>query len=117
MNQKNSSRASSSPIRDDQEKSTTRTTDPATGLFAQGIPLPPEVDRELLLIALAMLTAHHEEYRNEATRSAHWSPNGAYRERCQEVAAHHQEQTYQIGEQIALLGGRNGWPRPRRSGL
>lgn len=72
-----------------------------------------ELDKGMLISGLAFLALHHKSGRDEAARDA---VNECFTERmrnsCRRVEAHHQEQLYQVGEQIALLGGRNAYPRP-----
>lgn len=71
------------------------------------------LDKNLLISALAFLAMHHQKQMDEATRDANNErvlPD--WRKGARGFAKHHQEQLYQIGEQLALLGGRNAYPRP-----
>lgn len=75
--------------------------------------LSPEIDQGMLVSALAFLAMHHERQRDEGLCDSHnnrFSP--AVRADCIRIADHHQKQLHEIGEQIALLGGRNAYPRP-----
>lgn len=78
--------------------------------------LPVGVDTAMLKTALAFLATHHEKARDRALCDA---SNDRFGVRvqcdCRRIAAHHQEQLYQVGEQTALFGGPNAYPRSDNS--